>query len=96
VDFAITRRLCRLQNAKIAQPLRELSEPLKMDHRLVEVCAKNKTANVGSSRHCLYDLGISQRPQRDMPRDFARYAKVGEVDAEPSLEPVFTWMDGVP
>jgi hypothetical protein len=60
----------------------ELPEPQKMDHRLVAVCAKNKMANVGSSRHCLCDLGISQPPQRDMPRDFARYAKVGEVDAE--------------
>jgi hypothetical protein len=53
-----------------------------MDHRLVAVHAKNNMANVGSSRHCLCDLGISQPPQREMPRDFARYAKVGEVDAE--------------
>jgi hypothetical protein len=68
--------------SKIVQPLRELPEPQKMDHRLVAVRAKNKMANVGSSCHCLCDLGISQPPQGDMPRDFARYAKVGEVDAE--------------
>jgi hypothetical protein len=48
----------------------------------VAVRAKNKMANVGSSRHCLYDHGISQPPQRHMPRDCARYAKVREVDAE--------------
>jgi hypothetical protein len=53
-----------------------------MDQRLVSVRAKIKMANVGSSRHCLCDLGISQPPQRDMPRDFARYAKVGEVGAK--------------
>jgi hypothetical protein len=53
-----------------------------MDQRLVAVRAINAMANVGSSRHCLCDLGISQPPQRDMPRDFARYAKVGEVDPE--------------
>jgi hypothetical protein len=65
-----------------------------MDHRLVAVREKNNMANVGSSRHCLCDLGISQPPQRKMPRDFARYAKVGEVDAEsqqnpPDLENLF-------
>jgi hypothetical protein len=43
---------------------------------------KNKMANVSSSGHCLCDLGILQPLQRDMPRDFARYAKVGEVDPE--------------
>jgi hypothetical protein len=48
----------------------------------VAVGAKNKTVNVGSSGHCLCDLGISQPPQRDMPRDFAQYAKVEEVGAE--------------
>jgi hypothetical protein len=64
------------------QPLRELPEPQKMDHKLMEVHAINKMANAGSSCHCLGDLGISQPPQRDMPRDFARYVKVGEVDAE--------------
>jgi hypothetical protein len=78
----MTRRLCKLRYAKVAQPLHELSEPRKMDHRLVVVRAKNKMANVGSSRHCLCDLGISQPPQRDMPRDFVQCVKVGEVDAE--------------
>jgi hypothetical protein len=62
--------------------MRELLEPQKMDHRHMAVRAKNKMANVGSSRHCLCDLGILQPPQRDMPRDFARYAKVREVDTE--------------
>jgi hypothetical protein len=58
-------------------------------------------ANVGSSRHCLCDLGISQPPQRDMPRDFVRYAKVGEVDLQVlakstgSGELVFTLMDAL-
>jgi hypothetical protein len=70
--------MCRLQYAKVAQPLRELPEPQKMDHRLVAVRAKNKMVNVGSSRHCFCDLDILQLPQRDMPRDFARYAKVGK------------------
>jgi hypothetical protein len=42
----------------------------------------------------LSDLGIPPPPQRDMPMDFARYAKVGEVDAEsqqnpPDLENLF-------
>jgi hypothetical protein len=78
----MTRRLCRLRYAKVANPLLKLLEPQKMDNRLVAVCAKNKMANVGSSRHCLCDLGKSQPPQRDMKRDFARYAKVGEVNAE--------------
>jgi hypothetical protein len=48
----------------------------------VAVRAKNSMANVGSSRQCLCDLGISQPPQRDMPRDLVRYVKVREVDAE--------------
>jgi hypothetical protein len=43
-------------------------------------------ANVGRSRHCLCDLGISQPPQRDMQRDFAQYAKVGEVDADAEMQ----------
>jgi hypothetical protein len=80
--LAKTRRLCRLRYAKVAQPLCELPEPQKMDHRLAAVCAKNKMANVRSLPHCLCDLGISQPPQRNMPRDFARYAKVGEVGTE--------------
>jgi hypothetical protein len=67
---------------KVAQPLHELPEPRKTDHKLVAVRAKHNMANVGSSRHCLCDLGISQPPQCAMPRDFALYAKVGEVDAE--------------
>jgi hypothetical protein len=89
----MTWHLCRLQYAKVAQPLRELPEPRKM------VREKNKMANVGSSHHCLCDLGISQPPKRDMPRGFARYAKVGEVDADslqnpPDLENLFLhrWM----
>jgi hypothetical protein len=48
----------------------------------VAVRAKNKMANVGSSRHCLCNLGISQPPQHDMPREFAQYAKFGEVDTK--------------
>jgi hypothetical protein len=58
-----------------------------MDQRLVAVRAKKKMANVGSLRHCLCDLGLSQLPQRDMPRGFVQYAKVGEVDAD--LENLF-------
>jgi hypothetical protein len=50
-DFAKTRCLCQLRYAKVAQPLCELPEPRKMDHRLAAVRAKNKMANVGSSRH---------------------------------------------
>jgi hypothetical protein len=71
----------------ICQPLRELPEPQKIDHRLVAVRTKNKMVNVGSLHYCLCDLGISQPPQHDMPRDFARYAKVGEVDTEASQNP---------
>jgi hypothetical protein len=73
-DLDKTWRLCWLRYAKVAQPLHELPELRKMDHGLVAVRAKNKMANVGSSRHCLRDLGILQPPQRDMPRNFARYA----------------------
>jgi hypothetical protein len=58
-----------LRYAKVAQPLCELPELRKMDHRLVAVRATNKTANVGSSRHCLCNLAISQPPQSNMPRD---------------------------
>jgi hypothetical protein len=78
----MTRLMCRLLYAKVAQPFRELPELQKIDGQLVAVRTKNKIVNVGSSRHCFCDLGISQLPQWDMPRDFARYAKVREVDAE--------------
>jgi hypothetical protein len=46
-DFDTTLRLCRLLHAKVAQPLRELPEPQKKDHRLVAVRAKYKMTNVG-------------------------------------------------
>jgi hypothetical protein len=62
-----------------AQPFPKLPEPGKMDHRLVEVCAKTKMVSVGSSRNGCVTIGISQPSQRDMPRDFAQYATVGEV-----------------
>jgi hypothetical protein len=78
----MTRHLCRLGYAKVAQPLRELPEPQKMDHRLVAVRAKNKMANVGSLRHCLCNLDISQPPQHNMPGDLAQYAKVRDVEAK--------------
>jgi hypothetical protein len=72
--------------------LHEVPQQQKMD-----VCAKNKMANVGSLRHRLCDLGISQPSQRDMRGDFARYSKVGEVDAKSagSGELVLTSMDAL-
>jgi hypothetical protein len=65
-----------------AQPLHELPEPGKMDHRLLAVLAKSKMPNVGSLRNGCTTTGISRPSQRDMPTDVARYATVGEVDAE--------------
>jgi hypothetical protein len=55
-------------------------------------------ANVGSLLHCLCDLGISQAPQCDLPKDFVQFAKVGEVvlaKSAGSREPVFTSMDAL-
>jgi hypothetical protein len=66
----------------VAQPLRELPEPQKMDHRLLPVCTKNKMAGVSSSRNGCATPKILQPSQRDMPRDFVRYATVEEVEAE--------------
>jgi hypothetical protein len=76
-----------------AQPLRGLPEPQKMEHRLLTVRTKNKMASVGSSRNSCMTIGISQL---DMPTEFARYATVGEVDAEswqnpPDLENQFLY-----
>jgi hypothetical protein len=53
----------------VAQPLHELPEPQKMDHRLLAVVAKNKMASVGSSHNGCVTIGIPQPSQRDMPRD---------------------------
>jgi hypothetical protein len=52
-----------------------------MDHR-VAVHAKNKMASVCSLRIGCATIGILQPSQRDMPRDFAQYATVGEIEAE--------------
>jgi hypothetical protein len=57
----------------VAQPLDELIELRKMDHRLLEVRAKNKMANVGSSNGCA-TIGISPLSQCHVPRDIDRYA----------------------
>jgi hypothetical protein len=76
-DFAKTQRLCWLRYAKAARPLRKLPLPWKMDHWLVAVHTKNKMGNVGSSLHCLCDLGISQPPQLDMQRDFGIWQSQG-------------------
>jgi hypothetical protein len=65
-----------------AQPLRKLSEPQKMYHRLLAVHAKNKTASLGRSHNGSATIGISRPSKREMPIDFARYAAVGEIDAE--------------
>jgi hypothetical protein len=65
-----------------AQALHELPELRKMDNRLLSVHEKNKMANVGSSHNGCAKLGTQQPSQRDMPRDFAQYATIGEVEAE--------------
>jgi hypothetical protein len=65
-----------------AEPLRELPEPQKMDHRLLVVSAKNKTTSVGSSHNGCTTTGISRPAQLDMPMNVARYTTVREVDAE--------------
>jgi hypothetical protein len=41
-NFAMTQRVCRLQYAKVAQPLHKLPELRKMDHRLVADRAKTR------------------------------------------------------
>jgi hypothetical protein len=82
-DFAMTRLLIHhgilrcdgWDMPMVTEPLCELPEPQKMYHRLVAVREKNKMASVGSSRKSLPS-------QRDVPRDFERYARVGEVGAE--------------
>jgi hypothetical protein len=66
----------------VAQPLRKLSEPWKMDNRLVAVRAKNEVASVGSSRSSCATIGISQPLQHDMLSDYGRYATVREVEAK--------------
>jgi hypothetical protein len=43
---------------------------------------KNKMASVGSSPNGCATIGISQPSQRIVPRDFAQYATVGEVEVE--------------
>jgi hypothetical protein len=54
-----------------AQPLRELPEPRKTDHRLFAVRAKNYMASVGSSDNDCTTLGISLLSQSGMPTDVA-------------------------
>jgi hypothetical protein len=66
----------------VAQPLCELPEPRKMDQRLVAVCAKKKMECVDTSRNGCATIGMSQPAQCDIPRDFAWYATVREVEAE--------------
>jgi hypothetical protein len=54
----------------VAQPLRELPEPQKMDHSLVADRAKDKMVSLGSSGngYAYATIGISQPPQREMSR----------------------------
>jgi hypothetical protein len=51
-----------------------------MDHRLVTVRAKTRWRVLAVRKMVV--IGILQLSQRDMPKDFARYAIVGEVEAE--------------
>jgi hypothetical protein len=44
--------------------------------------SRKEMASVGSLRNSYTTIGISRPSQRDMPMDVARYATVGEVDAE--------------
>jgi hypothetical protein len=78
----------------VAQSFRELPEPQKLDHRLVEVCTKNRMASVGSLRNGCATISISQALHCNMPRDFERYGTIGEVEAKslqnpPNLEKQF-------
>jgi hypothetical protein len=59
--------------------LRDLPEQQKMEHRLLVVRAKKQDACGGSSHNGCATIGISRPSQRDMPRDFARYATVEEI-----------------
>jgi hypothetical protein len=62
----------------VAQPLRVLPAPWKMDNRLLAVRAKNKMASVGSLRNGNAEIGIPQPSLRDVLSDFTKYATVGE------------------
>jgi hypothetical protein len=64
------------------QPMCELPELWKMDHRLLAVRAKNKMASVGSLQNGCATIGILQPSHRHMPSDFAQYAPVMEIEAE--------------
>jgi hypothetical protein len=55
----------------VAQPLHELPEQRKMDHRLLSGCAENKMASVDSSRNYCATIGLLQLLQHDVPKDFA-------------------------
>jgi hypothetical protein len=59
--------LCRPGYANGAQPLCELPELRKMDHRLLAVRSKNKMANVGSSHNGCMIIVILRPSQRDIP-----------------------------
>jgi hypothetical protein len=60
-----------------------------MIHKLLAFRAKNKIASVGSARNDCVTIGILQPSQHNMPRDFARYATVGEVEAELKQYPLY-------
>jgi hypothetical protein len=78
----MTRFLWQLRYANGRRTLCELPELWNMGHKLVAIRANNKMASVGSSRNSCATIGISQPSQRYMPRDFAWYATVWEVEAE--------------
>jgi hypothetical protein len=58
-----------------------------MDHRFLAGRAKNKMASIGSLRNGYATIGIPQPSLLDIPTDFARYATVGEVEAESYQNP---------
>jgi hypothetical protein len=62
-----------------------------MDHSLVAVRAKNKMANVGSSRHCLCDLGLSLPPERQYAKGLCTMCQSRGIRQQnpPDLENLF-------
>jgi hypothetical protein len=62
----------------VAQPLGELPELRKLNHRLVAVHAYNKLGCFGSWRNGCVTIAMLHPSQRDMPMDKLN-ATVGEV-----------------
>jgi hypothetical protein len=69
----------------VKQPLCEMPEPYKTDHRLVAVRAKKVLAVYAMG---VWSIGLLQPSQHDMPRDFAWYGTVGEVEAKSKKNPL--------